>query len=142
MLSLCHPLRSFHWSVQPVVRPAVCSEPNTRATIKIMCVIFPSPWGKNHFRVVLLPVRAAYRLPGLWHHFGWTLVKSILEGVVSQGNMWVECTVSKLGAALVSVSVRVPRLGERGEKWSLSTPLFLEKSPNDSWSSPIGSEIS
>ena len=42
-------------------------------------VIFFSPSGNSHLGVVLALVRAAYTLPGLWHHFGWAAAKGVLE---------------------------------------------------------------
>ena len=44
-------------------------------------VIIPSLRSTSHFGVVLASVEAACTLPGLWHHFGWTPVKAMLEGV-------------------------------------------------------------
>lgn len=79
VLSLCCPLRSFHWWVEPAVRPAVCPQPSAGAAVGLLCVVlFPSPWGRSHFGVVLAPVGAACTLPGSWHHFVWAPAKSIL----------------------------------------------------------------
>lgn len=35
----------------------------------------PSPWGRSHFGVVLVPVGAARTVPGWWHRFRWALAK-------------------------------------------------------------------
>lgn len=61
-------------------------------------VIFPSPWGKNHFGIVLSPVRSAYTLLYLLCHFGWspaelgwrTQVWSVLSKVYV-GLLWRGC---------------------------------------------------
>ena len=78
MLSLCCPLRSFLW-VGPKFRPDVCPQPTAEAPVRLVCVVILSfPLGRSHFGMVLAPVWAAYKLPDIWHHFRWALVKEVL----------------------------------------------------------------
>lgn len=69
-LSLCSILRSFSGWMMSGVRTDVCSQSTAGASVRLVCVvIFPSPWVRNHFGVVLSPVWTACTLPSLWHRF-------------------------------------------------------------------------
>ena len=59
-------------------------------------VFFHSPSGRIHFVVVLILV-AAFLLPCVWCHFGWTPAKTRIERRCPWKNLVVECTVSNLG---------------------------------------------
>jgi len=80
-------------------------------------VIFLSSWGRNPFGDVLVPVRAACTLPGLWHCFGWALAKGVLEG---RGGMSAgECgrwasSFSKVCADLLCEETKCSGLAGRG----------------------------
>lgn len=79
MLSLCCPLKNFCLWTGPVVKPDPCPQPTAGAIVELVCmVIFPYLSDRSHFGVVLDPVRTAFTLPGLWHHFGWAQTKKIL----------------------------------------------------------------
>ena len=63
--------------------------------VGLVCVvIFPSVQGRNHAGVVLAPVRAACTLLGMWHRFGCSPDKGMLNGVDLQENAEVVCLVS------------------------------------------------
>lgn len=50
----------------------------------VCVIIFPSPWGRKHFGVALVPVGAACTLPDLWKCFGWAPGKDYLRGQVQK----------------------------------------------------------
>ena len=77
VLSLDCPLRGFSWWVGPAIRSDVCPQPSE---VGLVCmVIFPCPQKRSHFGAVLAPIEVSYALPGLWHCFGWTPAKDMLE---------------------------------------------------------------
>lgn len=88
-------LRRFFWWAGSVIRSVGLPQPTAGLTVGVVCVvIFSSHYGISHFGVALASVRTACTFPGLWHHFGWTMAKDMLEGRGLQENAGVECLVS------------------------------------------------
>lgn len=84
--------QKFQLVVGPAVRPSVCLQPPAGAAIGQVCVvIFPSPWGRSHFGVVIASVLAACSLSGLRHYIHWALSKDIFKGTGWQGNVVLGC---------------------------------------------------
>ena len=54
-------------------------------------VIFPSPWGRSHFGVVMAPIEVACMLPGLQYYSVWAPAKGMLEGTDLQDNVGTKC---------------------------------------------------
>ena len=61
--------------------PHYCPQPAAGPVVRLLhMVIFPFTQGRNHFGVVLAPIRAACTLPGLWKSFGYATAKGESEG--------------------------------------------------------------
>lgn len=110
VLSLRHPLISFHWWVEPAVKLDVCHQPTAGAAFGLVCVVIFSPQDRSHFGVVLVTVGGSYNKAMLWCLFQWSPVEGSWEGggfareyrdgeVVLAMSVLV-CCERRLGAAL------------------------------------------
>ena len=95
-------LGDFCWWAGPAVRPTVCLQPTSRATVGLVCgVIFLSSQDRSHFGLSLAPLIAACTLPhggaaldGLLPRACW--MRWVCRRIQGQG-----CSVSKMYTGLL-----------------------------------------